>query len=242
MLNISGSVGRSGANIRADVRIIQLLINKKIDLLKPLAQLSVDGNAGAKTIASIEVFQKRVLNFGTPDGRVDPGGITFKALAPDYLSFTISGVTIHPAARQVLTEILIDACLSKAKVTSGVRTPADQARIMYDNIKSMGVAYNYRLYGTYGDNVIKVFEENPAKERTDVIALMQSKIEEIGPGNVSKHCSGTHYVFDVAPSSIANQMRFVTAAWNHKAVSKLLQPPEDPAYHIEIPKNSLFLC
>lgn len=238
MLIITAPVGRNSANIKADVRVVQLLINQIIALLQPQPELSVDGIAGPKTILAIENFQRRICNFRRPDGRVDPGGTTFKALAPNYLSFSISGVEIPSQAMQILTEILIYAGLSQAIVTSGVRTPAEQARIMYENIKRRGVEYNYRLYGPIGDKVITVFEENSDKERADVITMMQTKIEEVGPGKVSKHCSSTHYVFDVAPSSITDPISFAAAVYQHKAVSKFLQPPIDPAFHIEIPKYS----
>lgn len=241
MLYLNKSVGRNCANIRSDVKIIQLLINKKVDLLKPLHKLHPDGIVGIKTITAIEHIQKKVLHFNKPDGKVDPGGKTFKALTKDYMPFTISGAYIHPKATEILTEILIDAGLSNAMVTSGVRTPAEQARIMYDNIKRKGLPFNYRLYGTYGDKVIKVFEDHATKERADVITLMKSKIEEIGSSKVSKHCSSTHYVFDVAPSSINDTLKFIAAVKNHKAVSKFLYPPHDPAFHIEITKNSPFL-
>jgi len=56
---------------------------------------------------------------------------------------------------------------------------------------------------------------------------------------VSKHCSDTHYVFDVAPSSIADKRAFVAAARSHEAVTRFLGPPLDPAYHIEIPREAL---
>jgi hypothetical protein len=52
--------------------------------------------------------------------------------------------------------------------------------------------------------------------------------------------SDTHYTFDVAPSSIpaAKHAAFVAAVLGNKAVSKLIQPPRDPAFHIEIPKTA----
>jgi hypothetical protein len=52
------------------------------------------------------------------------------------------------------------------------------------------------------------------------------------------HMSETHYTFDVAPSSIPEDKHpaFVAAVLGNKAVSKLLQPPRDPAFHLEIPK------
>lgn len=139
MLTITGTVGKKGANAKSDVKIIQLLINQKITPLKPIAKLRVDGIAGGKTIQAIEDYQRRILHFSKADGRVDPGGKTFKSLAPNYAFFTISGADIHPKAKAILTEILLDAGLSNANITSGVRTPADQARIMYDNIKRRGI-------------------------------------------------------------------------------------------------------
>ena len=46
------------------------------------------------------------------------------------------------------------------------------------------------------------------------------------------HMSDTHYTFDVAPSSIpiAKHAAFVAAVLGNKAVSKLIQPPKDPAF------------
>ena len=44
-------------------------------------------------------------------------------------------------------------------------------------------------------------------------------------------------VFDVAPSSIASKeakKRFTKEAKAHASVAKFLEPPADPAYHLEI--------
>ena len=86
--------------------------------------------------------------------------------------------------------------------------------------------------------MVDVFEANREQPRDTVIRLMTDKILEIGPSTVSMHMSDTHYTFDVAPSSIpANQhAAFVAAVLGNPAVSKLLQPPRDPAFHLEIPK------
>jgi len=46
----------------------------------PLRQIPVDGLNGPKTIGAIEEFQRRVMNMPVPDGRVDLGRGTFKAL------------------------------------------------------------------------------------------------------------------------------------------------------------------
>jgi hypothetical protein len=212
-------------------------------MLTPLRPLTVTGVADGATIGAIEEFQRRVMKATRPDGRIDPNGRTFALLdgTAGSSAIVISGLVLPPPAKRVLTEILQAAGLTKAQVTSVARTPADQARIMYENIASRGdagVAFSYNLYGAGGDKVTKVYADNKTKPRDQVIRLMAEKITEIGPATVSKHISESHYVFDVAPSSITDKPAFVKAAKAHKAVANVLEPPSDPAYHIEIPKNS----
>jgi len=151
----------------------------------------------------------------------------------------IQGVPLPGPAADILRDILKDAGLAKAVVTSAHRTPAEQARVMYENCVSKGAAYNEALYCVAGDRVVEVFAANHDQPRAAVIQLMTEKILEIGPESVSMHMSDTHYTFDVAPSSIpvARRAAFVAAVLGNKAVSKLIQPPKDPAFHIEIPKS-----
>jgi len=78
MSMIGTSVGREGVNRPEDVRLIQTLLNRHIR--PPQSPLSVDGRIGTKTIAAITDFQRRVVKLPYPDGRVDPGGKTFRAL------------------------------------------------------------------------------------------------------------------------------------------------------------------
>lgn len=157
------------------------------------------------------------------------------------MAITLTGRALPAPAQKVLREILAAAGLATAEVTSVTRTPAEQARVMYENCKALGVAHNLTLYGPAGDRVVQVFADNESKPRDAVIALMLAKILEVGPTNVSMHISETHFVFDVAPSSIpvASRPGFVAAIHAHPAVSKLIAPPTDPAYHIEIPKTAV---
>jgi hypothetical protein len=157
------------------------------------------------------------------------------------MAITLTGRALPAPAQKVLREILAAAGLTTAEVTSVTRTPAEQARVMYENCKALGVDHNLTLYGPAGDRVVQVFADNQAKPRDAVIALMLAKILEVGPTNVSMHISETHFVFDVAPSSIpvASRPAFVAAIHAHPAVSKLIAPPTDPAYHIEIPKTAV---
>jgi len=243
MATIGASVGRGGVNRPQDVMAVQTLLNQNIGLITPFRPLRVDGVAGSATISAIEEFQRRVLYMPRSDGRVDPHGQTLAKLnagaggaGPSQSAITITGEPLPDKPKQVLTEILKAAGLTSARVTSVSRSPHEQARVMYDNIIGHGASYNYTLYGPAGDEVIKVYDENKSKSKDEIIRLMEAKIKHLGPPKVSRHCSESHYVFDVAPSSITNHKKFSDATKAHKSVSKLIEPPVDPAFHIEIPK------
>jgi len=148
---------------------------------------------------------------------------------------------VTPYSLGVLRDVMTAANVARLTISSTQRSPADQARVMYENCVSKGAAYNEALYCTAGDRVVEVFAANPGQPRDAVIQLMTEKILEIGPSSVSMHMSDTHYTFDVAPSSIPGEKHaaFVAAVLGNRAVSKLLQPPKDPAFHLEIPKVSI---
>ena len=76
---IGGSVGRGGANKKADVRIVQAFLNSTPpDEGGPATLLAEDGLIGPKTQAAIDKYQKKVLT--RTDGRIDVDGPTIKAL------------------------------------------------------------------------------------------------------------------------------------------------------------------
>jgi hypothetical protein len=242
MAKIGASVGTGGDNRPDDVKAVQTLLNLNIARLAPLPPLDVDGECDAATVQAITEFQRKVLGAAQPDGRVDPDGRTLAKLSEaGPRTITLTGLPLPGPAEKVLTEILSAAGLVTAQVTSVTRTPAEQARVMYENCKALGVAHNKTLYGPAGDQVVQAYADNESKPRDAVIALMLAKIHEVGPARVSMHISESHYVFDVAPSSIpeASRPKFVNAIHAHAAVSKLIAPPVDPAYHLEIPKSAL---
>jgi hypothetical protein len=150
-----------------------------------------------------------------------------------------SGVRVSDNAVRVLKEILRMAGLSRATITSGRRTAGDQARIMYDLIERNGVSYAKNLYGSTGDQVIDVYSAQKAagQSATAIKQAMEARINQLGCSNVSHHCSDTHDVIDVAPSSIADQDAFrraLDAALRSGLIDKYIPPPQDPAFHIEI--------
>lgn len=66
---LGGSVGRKGKNAPGDVRAVQQALG-----------IAIDGECGPRTIEAIEAFQRH-LGATKPDGRVDAGGATERALA-----------------------------------------------------------------------------------------------------------------------------------------------------------------
>jgi hypothetical protein len=79
MDEITDSVGEGGVNKPADVRIVQQLLNQHM-LALGLPLLLVDNDAGDNTIKAIREYQRQVLGLADPDGRIDPGGRTWRSL------------------------------------------------------------------------------------------------------------------------------------------------------------------
>ena len=113
MVSISGSVGRSGSNLAADVKTIQKLLNAQ-QIPGVVGRLTEDGMVGDKTITRIEVFQSKILKMLKPDGRVDPGGKTFKKLienqlrpgarAANLFSFSQKGINLLKSIEELATK------------------------------------------------------------------------------------------------------------------------------------------
>lgn len=80
MATIGASVGLGGFNDEADVITVQHLLNACIPTFG-LARLVEDGDCGPGTILAIQAYQSKVLGVALPDGRIDPGGRSWAALA-----------------------------------------------------------------------------------------------------------------------------------------------------------------
>ena len=77
-ISIGASVGQNGSNVPADVATVQERLNELMNA--PRKNLTVDGKSGPKTHNMIKDFQRSVLEFRSPDGRVDPIGKSILAL------------------------------------------------------------------------------------------------------------------------------------------------------------------
>lgn len=83
MYRLNGSVGNGGKNQHDDVLIVQKLLNKNAHITDTIGRVPEDGNLDQATQNAILAFQRDVVRLAHPDGRVDPGGRTFRILTGD---------------------------------------------------------------------------------------------------------------------------------------------------------------
>lgn len=111
---------------------------------------------------------------------------------------------------------------------------------MFNNLERFGVEHQKRLYGKYGDLVIDEYQtlKKAGKKDTAVIDGMFKKIVALEPSKISNHVADISKlnVIDIAPSSIPSSQRklFLQSALAESRISRVLRPPRDPAYHLEI--------
>ena len=158
----------------------------------------------------------------------------------------------------VIADNMIASHNQTATITSGYRNARNQARVMYHNIVKYGVASQKKLYKKYGDMVIDVYVKAKAYNsmaqfvnnslginllqpisKNGIIKLMTNKINEIGPGKVSKHSSDPkkYNVIDLSPRSIENLSGLIKSFMKDKRIKKVIRPGNDPGLHIEIPQK-----
>lgn len=79
MASIGASVGSGGVNKAADVLAVEKLLNQYLAAQGEPA-LAADGKVDVDTILAIQAYQRDIVGIQNPDGRIDPGGKTWKAL------------------------------------------------------------------------------------------------------------------------------------------------------------------
>lgn len=119
-------------------------------------------------------------------------------------------------------------------ITSVARTPKEQAAAMLANIKKTGIQEQIRLYASPGDQVILTYNRNLSDELN--INRMTTKIIEVGPSKVSKHCANPSIinVFDVSRSNLSNVSIFINALRLKGAYC--IDEPKNNCVHVEIPQ------
>jgi hypothetical protein len=152
------------------------------------------------------------------------------------------GVDVSEHAVSVLRGVLVDAGSSSATITSGRRSVQDQARIMYTNLVTFGVARQREVYAKSGEYVIDAYEKAKAAGKTPeaIQQAMVAAILEIGPTRVSNHLNPDYDTFDVGTSSISNGTAFVAALERAKqagTIVKYLVEGKGMAFHLDVRRS-----
>ena len=156
---ISGSVGKGGRNLPADVRTVQRLLNPRIR--SPYRLLAVDGLVDSHMINMIAEFQRRVLGFKSPDGLVGANGRTWRALL-DTASNESGGGGSTSASSLVGPDWMPPLPSFSAPTTE--KAEGLFGKFLYDPDPVAGNAENIKIRGTWKEeNIITVTVPQIAK-------------------------------------------------------------------------------
>jgi hypothetical protein len=166
----------------------------------------------------------------------------------------VDGSKLTAYTRKVLSDLGDASGCPIVFVSSAWRPPSEQARVMYDQASKAvdpttglsGLQKARKLYFAPGQKVIDKFVECRSKglSRDATIAAMTAVIIAVGPGLISKHSSDPTVlgVVDIepdGPTGLKNPQAFRRAALSARdrgVLSNVIGPPNDPAFHLEIPQ------
>lgn len=85
MLRITDSVGIGAKNKAEDIKAVQTALNKILHLIPPTQKVIVNGSLGSvpansNTVKAIKAFQRQILRYAAPDGKIDLNGKTHKKI------------------------------------------------------------------------------------------------------------------------------------------------------------------
>ncbi len=179
------------------------------------------------------------------------------------LSSKVKQEHVTDYSARVIADNLDKSGNTSTRINSAYREPKDQARAMYGNLVGKGkrgIAAQKRLYSSSGDKVIDTFANaqdynSKAQEVNELVgfdllpildgdqikSLMTDKINQIGPGKVSKHSSDpkVYNTIDVSHSQTKKKKAFHNSIIKDKRIKRVKDPynSTDPAFHIEIPQQ-----
>lgn len=157
MKKLQGSVGLGGANFRKDVMAIQNLLAEN-----GYAPGPADGSLRMATISAIQKFQRTAIKMNSPDGLIEPGGITWQKLIgsrnttpgllrsaglnPDSSKWTMGQKlqSLHPELRPKV-EAVLRAMRKRGfepRIHHAWRSVAEQATIVADGNSTVRFSFH----------------------------------------------------------------------------------------------------
>lgn len=200
------------------------------------------------------------------DVKVAPDGATHLIVVTGRNVVAVPDVRVEFGARanravvssksmRIFKELLRVAGQPTASITSTARTPADQARVMYQNLTKadktiqQNIADQISTYAAPGEAVVGVFADlarNKTRQQimadqSSIRAAMLAEINRQGPVRVSKHCGdpAKTNVFDISANvfTAANGSLFYSYANDRDPRVKILDERNvNRCYHLEIPQ------
>ncbi len=144
----------------------------------------------------------------------------------------------------ILRDGLRAAGQPSGSIASTARTPADQARVMFNNCLNNGAQSQLNTYLPPGQAVIRVYIDMTAgmtnaeirANAASIRAAMEAEINRQGPTNVSKHCAdpATRCVVDFSYDIFNSSNRPLFVASVQPRVSTFLPEPDNHCYHLEL--------
>jgi hypothetical protein len=161
-----------------------------------------------------------------------------------------SGVSVKliPHARSVLQQVLADARLDSARITSTERTYDKQVELMLPQFEAAAAGRRRLVYGEVGTRLYERYLElveagrpKAAPLRAELVAKLRALIESYpGPRHELQHLPlGATFAFDVAPSSLRDGRAFRAALRRSRLVVRCIFPGQggEDAFHLEVARD-----
>jgi RHS repeat-associated protein len=212
----------------------------------PLSFIDINGD-------SIIAITRQNINI--ENSPAEEGGENFTNTITLESDVSMDDVSDYSAG--IVNDAMVTIGDNSVTVSSGTRTPEQQASAMYNNLENGSVAGEKKTYGAGGDQVIDTYVQAKAetKEVTNACGevscvpqytpgqikqKMVDKINAVGPSNVSNHTVGDRSklnVFDIKPSTVSDVTKFHNTLSGDTRVKQVLSKvnkPAEKAVHIEI--------
>ncbi|MFN8397209.1 MAG: peptidoglycan-binding domain-containing protein [Bacteroidia bacterium] len=182
---ISQSVGNGGQNIKADVITVQTLLVKVGYMAEKSSsgKSNIDGICGNGTIGAITNFQLQKVGNPNPDGRIDPGGKTWKVLLETVGAASGTGNTgTSTPAIQITPEVI---AAIKKKFPSGLNVCMfalydDQSNNNQEFGRAAAIYINdFSSVGIDGNGVLKLGHAYPVRSLTDATSILKTLHEAL---------------------------------------------------------------
>ncbi|MEE3663256.1 LysM domain-containing protein [Brenneria sp. g21c3] len=236
--NTQGAIAYSRSHIALPAGSVSADVENKENIvhLKTTTDISIEQN---KTVEQHQTDTEGTAKEYTASNGFEPVIIFLKGKMDEN--------RVSDKTKNIIKDIAKKAGIQKIHVTSTLRTPREQARAMYENIRSKGVA-SQRYYKEYGRMVIQAGVDAGINNREFAIKKMEEKIIELINDDklVSRHCVSEEMyskrnVLDISKTRLGRYgnifdreiQNYIDGIDGVKYISPYANRGE-PAFHLEI--------